>query len=178
MTEKTLTINKVLRHSMHDFLNQMHLIQLNIDMGKHEEAKRLIRAYSNKCSQFFDINNTGLLMTNEWLQTFPIRFNLITLEIETSLKSFQVTTDYDSQIYEVLEQFIQSIYPSLQGYQEQKLTIHILTDESLRIQIEMTGDWDSFQWFLPSTKLLAIEDKVNNEGHLQFTIVAKEIGVK
>ena len=41
MDHNEITLNEILRHSMHDFLNQMHLIQMNIDMGKPEEAKEL-----------------------------------------------------------------------------------------------------------------------------------------
>ena len=163
MTDKTITINKVLRHSMHDFLNNMHLIQLNIDMGKQEEAKSLIRSYAQKCSQFFDINNIGLFLTNEWLQTFPIGFNLITLEVETSLRDFKVTTEVDQEISEILEQFVQSIYPHLTGYQEQKLTVSISTEDSLRIQVEIIGEWSSYDWFSPSAELTSIEYKENEE---------------
>ena len=85
MDPKEITINEVLRHSMHDYLNNLHLIQMNLDMGKHEEAKDLIHRYSLKCNQFFDINNIGLYKTNEWLQTFSFRYNKVTLEVQTSL---------------------------------------------------------------------------------------------
>ena len=45
-------------------------------MGRTDEAKELVSIqYSQKCSQFFDINNVGLYETNEWLQTASWIYN-------------------------------------------------------------------------------------------------------
>ena len=41
MEHNDISVNEILRHLMHDYLNQMHLIQMNLDMGRTEEAKQL-----------------------------------------------------------------------------------------------------------------------------------------
>lgn len=174
MNPKKISINEVLRHSMHDFLNNMHLIQMNLDMGRPEEAKQLIHMYSQKCAQFFDLNNTGLLKTNEWLQTFPITYSQMTLEIHTSMSKRGLEM-YDYELEGILDRFLQTIYPKLQGYQEQILKVHINSNEILEVIIEVHGDWSSYSWIEYSKHELFTMERLNNTvGYLQFKLVAKE----
>ncbi|MFJ8063127.1 Spo0B domain-containing protein [Psychrobacillus sp. NPDC096426] len=174
MADKEITINKVLRHSMHDFLNSLHLIQMNLDMGRIEEAKKLISNYSSKCNQFFDINNVGLSKTNEWLQTFSIRYNKMTLVVQTSLLT-RGADKYDAALREYLDCFLQSIYPNLRGYQEQLFKVHIMTNEQLEIQIDVQGDWSSDSWMEETfTGFFHIEKLVNTENELKIKLTASE----
>ncbi len=174
MNPKNISINEVLRHSMHDYLNNMHLIQMNLDMGRQEEAKQLIRMYSQKCAQFFDLNNIGLLKTNEWLQTFPITYGHMTLEVQTTIEKYGAKK-YDTALNGILDQFVQSIYPRLQGYQEQILKVHISSTELLEILIEVQGDWTPYSWIDDSgNELFNMERLSNREGNLQFKLIAKE----
>ena len=143
--DKELTLNKVLRHTMHDFLNYMHLLQMNLDMGKSEEVKILIQKYSQICNQFFDINNIGLYKTNEWLQTFSIRYDRLTLDVQTSLLNRKVDK-YDESLIDYLDRLVQAIYPHFRGYQEQFLKLHIISDEFLEILIDIRGDWSNNKW--------------------------------
>ena len=174
MNPKNISINEVLRHSMHDFLNHMHLIQMNLDIGRPEEAKQLIHRYSKKCAQFFDLNNLGLLKTNEWLQTFPITYGQMTLEIQTSVSKRGLEM-FDYELENILDCFVRTIYPKLQGYQEQILKVHIHSNELLEVIIEVNGDWSPFTWIEYSNHELFTMERLNNTvGYLQFKLVAKE----
>ncbi|SDM80855.1 stage 0 sporulation protein B (sporulation initiation phosphotransferase) [Psychrobacillus sp. OK028] len=145
MDYNKITLNEVLRHTMHDFLNNMHLLQMNLDMGKPEEVRALIQKYSQKCNQFFDINNIGLYKTNEWLQTFSIKYNQLTLDVQTSLLN-KKADKYDEALIDYLNRFVQAIYPNFRGYQEQLLKLHIISDEFLEILIDIRGDWSTNKW--------------------------------
>lgn len=145
MDHNEITLNEVLRHTMHDFLNNMHILQMNLDMGKPEEARALIQKYSQKCNQFFDINNIGLYKTNEWLQTFGIKYNQLTLDVQTSLLN-RKAEKYDDALKDYLNRFVQAIYPHFRGYQEQLLKVHIISDEFLEILIDIRGDWSNNKW--------------------------------
>ena len=145
MDRNEITLNEILRHTMHDYLNNMHLLQMNLDMGKPEEAKALIQKYSQKCTQFFDINNIGLYKTNEWLQTFNIKYNQLTLDVQTSLLN-KKADKYDDALRDYLSRFVEAIYPHFRGYQEQLLKLHIISDEFLEILIDIRGDWTNNNW--------------------------------
>lgn len=145
MDHNKITLNEILRHTMHDYLNNLHLLQMNLDMGKPEEARALIRKYSQKCTQFFDINNIGLYKTNEWLETFSIKYNQLTLDVQTSLLN-RKADKYDDALIDYLDRFVQAIYPHFRGYQEQLLKLHIISDEFLEILIDIRGDWTNNKW--------------------------------
>lgn len=40
MTVSKLTVSEALRFANHDYLNQFHLIQMNLDLGRVDEAKK------------------------------------------------------------------------------------------------------------------------------------------
>ncbi|WP_144511199.1 Spo0B domain-containing protein [Bacillus sp. FJAT-22090] len=174
MDEKEITVNMVLRHSMHDFLNNLHLIQMNLDMGKNDEAKNLIRTYSLKCNQFFDLNNAGLYKTNEWLQTFSMRYNKMTLVVQTSLLR-SGAEKYDAVLRDYLDHILQSIYPNLRGYQEQLFKVQIKTEGILEIQIDIQGDWSPVSSKLgTSSELFHIEKQLSTETELKVKLIASE----
>ena len=62
----------------------------------------MIHKYSQKCSQFFDINNVGLCETNEWLQTFTWIYNQLTLDVQASLLNREAEK-YDSPLKDYLD---------------------------------------------------------------------------
>lgn len=174
MNPKNITINEILRHSMHDYLNNLHLIQMNLDMGKYEEAKKLIRTYSLKCNQFFDVNNAGLYETNEWLQIFGLAYNKVSLEVQASLNKKKAER-YDGPLKDYLERFVEAIYPRLKGYQEQILRIHLLFDDVLQVQVELEGAWSSYTWIEESFKgLFHVEKETNTESQIKFILIASK----
>lgn len=174
MDSKQISVNEVLRHKMHDFLNNLHLIQMNIDMDRLEEAKNLIHTYSKKCTQFFDVNNTGLYNTNEWLQTFTIAYNKVSLEVQTTLLN-RGAERYDMSLVEYLERFIHTIYPLLEGYQEQLLKVHLISSEFLEVQVELVGEWTPYTWIEESFNgLLHVEKEINTESRIKFKLIASE----
>lgn len=145
MDKNEITLNEILRHTMHDFLNNMHLLQMNLDMGKPEEVRALIQKYSRKCNQFFDINNIGLYKTNEWLQTFGIKYNQLTLDVQTSLLNNKAHV-YDEALVDYLDRLVCAIYPNFRGYEEQMLKLHLISDEVLEILIDIDGNWSPNKW--------------------------------
>lgn len=174
MDPKLITINNVLRHSMHDFLNNLHIIQMNLDMGRYEEAKNLIGKYSQKCAQFFDVNNIGLYNTNEWLQTFSLAYNKVSLEVQTTLHK-RGAEKYDAPLKDYLERFIEVIYPLLKGYQEQVLRVHLVSNDKLEVQVELEGNWSTYTWIDESFKgYFRVEKVMNTDSQIKFILIASE----
>ncbi|WP_313891727.1 Spo0B domain-containing protein [Psychrobacillus sp.] len=174
MSLKRLSVNEVLRHSMHDYLNNMHLIQMNLDLGRQEEAKKLIQAYSLKCSQFFDLNNAGLHKTNVWLQTVSWTHNKLTVEIHSYLQKNGLDK-FDEPLKDYLERFVESVYAQLEGYREQLLKVEIKANERLEVHVELAGCWSPYIWVKESFKgLFSVEKEMNTESNIKFILVGRD----
>lgn len=52
MKTSTLSVNDVLRFANHDYMNQIQLLKMNLDLGRIEEAKSLIENFQSKVRLF------------------------------------------------------------------------------------------------------------------------------
>ncbi|MFF3101666.1 Spo0B domain-containing protein [Viridibacillus arvi] len=142
MTEKPLTVNEVLRFAHHDFLNQLQLIKINLDMGRVEESKEVISGVAEQCRIFFNINQLGLPKTIEWFHTLKWRYPSYQVTIQSNVDS-EVDIALDGPIKDHLERTISYVYSSLNPYIEQNLSLHInSTQEQLEISFHLKGSWD------------------------------------
>ncbi|QBP40786.1 Spo0B domain-containing protein [Paenisporosarcina antarctica] len=143
MTDKPFSVNEALRFARHDFLNQLQLIKMNIDLARLEEAKAAIDHYTSEVKAIYELTKLNIPFTSEWLQTanwrfLGFQFN-ITSHIETSCNE-----SLDEQIYNVLDQATNLLHNQLDPFVEQQLHIHIVSIPSeFRITFEATGQWES-----------------------------------
>ena len=52
MNNQSLTISEVLRFANHDYVNQLQLIRMNLDLGRIEESKNLFNIIQNNYECF------------------------------------------------------------------------------------------------------------------------------
>lgn len=70
MKNDDLTIKNALKYARHDFLNELQLILLNLDLGKVPETKQAILKATDKMRQVSALEKLGLPATEMWLVTF------------------------------------------------------------------------------------------------------------
>ncbi len=175
MNEKTLTINEVLRFANHDFLNQLQLIKMNLDLGKTEAAKESIEHCANQCKTFFAINKLGLPKTVDWIHTLGWRYQNFKCTIQ-SMVEHKIDIELDDAIYNYLEQSVAHIYSSLDPFVEQQLQLQIYSTETqFEISFHLKGHWDEKEVFNQSIAhpFLAIEDEQYSEVEWQYVIIKK-----
>ena len=85
MIKKPLTVSDVLRYANHDFLNQLHLIQMNLDLQRVEEAKMIIQEVSDHCKMLSNVNRLQLPKTVEWFQTFNWRYPALQMRLTSDV---------------------------------------------------------------------------------------------
>jgi len=76
MTDKPFSVNEALRFARHDFLNQLQLIKMNIDLERLEEAKAVIDHYTREVKEIYELTKLNIPLTSEWLQTANWRFRI------------------------------------------------------------------------------------------------------
>lgn len=139
---KSLTIQDVLRFSNHDLLNHLHLIQMNLDLNRVDEAKEVIQSIVKSCHSFSSINKYGLTKTAIWIQTFKWRYPALELTYHCNVTT-PICMEWDELIEQYLEKTIIHIYESLNPFVEQSVTIHIETKEDgLMLLFDCKGQWD------------------------------------
>ena len=145
LEKTTLTLLEVLRHSNHDLLNHLHLIQMNLDLNRVDEAKRIIDDIAISCKMFSMTNKLGLTKTALWIQMFKWRYPAIMLQLYCDIES-PVEQIWDEVIEQYLEKTIIHVYDKLDPFEEQMMTIHIASKEnSFSMAVHLTGHWEAEQ---------------------------------
>jgi len=142
MTDKPFSVNEALRFARHDFLNQLQLIKMNIDLARLEEAKAAIDHYTDEVKAFYELSKLNLPFTSEWLQTANWRFPGFAVNVTSHIDS-QCEPTLDKQIYDVLEEATTLLHTKLDPFTEQELHIHIVcASEEFKLTFEASGEWE------------------------------------
>lgn len=141
MTVPKLTVNEVLRYANHDFLNYIHLIQMNLDLERVDEAKKVIKQLSEQCKMLSNVNRLKLPKTLEWLQTLNWRYPALQMQMTSQVLN-AVNIKYDEAIVQYLEKTIIHVYDGLDPYEEQELQLNIEANEKdCHITFHLKGKW-------------------------------------
>ena len=170
MKTLTLSVNEILRFANHDYLNQLQLIKMNLDLGKIEEAKKIIEQISGHAKILSNINKLNLPKTVEWLQTIQWKFPIFQVTLNSDVME-AVDLKYDDQIVEYLEKTVIHVYDSLDPYTEQQLTIDIKSRDSFQLIFELKGNWDvNCSFIQENVKNLKIETYVETNQHWKYAL--------
>ncbi|MBD8026821.1 Spo0B domain-containing protein [Ureibacillus sp. Re31] len=143
MKTLSLSVNEVLRFANHDYMNQLQLIKMNLDLGRVEEAKKIIEQISEQCKTLSNINKLKLPKTVEWLQTIQWRYPAFQVTLKSNVTS-PVDMKKDEQIVEYLEKTVIHVYDNLDPFTEHELTIQIESNESaFHLTFDLIGKWDT-----------------------------------
>ena len=157
MMGQSLTIREVLRYANHDFLNQLHLIQMNLDLGRVEEAKALINEISAQCKEFSALNKIGLPKTIEYLQTLKWRYPEFQMMLSSSVRE-ALNEQWDEQIVQYLEKTIIHMFDRLDVFSEQQLQIDVAgVGDEFEITVHFTGHFEETPHFNKESDAFHIE---------------------
>lgn len=142
MMEQPLSITNVLRFANHDFVNHLHLIRMNLDLGNVEEAKKIIFNISEEYRQFSNMNQLHLPKTIEWLLTSRWRFPALQISIDSNVEK-RVNADVDDALVQYLENTVIHVYDELDPFTEQNLNVKIQSDENkFKLEFNLQGLWN------------------------------------
>ncbi len=176
MTEKPFSVNDALRHARHDFLNQMQLIKMNMDLARLDEAREVIASYTEKCKVFYELSKLQLPKTSEWLQTANWRFPGFQVEVGTEI-TMPYKTELDISIRDSLELFTKFLEPKLNPYFEHELRVWIESTENVFIlTVEANGKWELGDDFLMKTQGLTITHECKTTEKWRFHIEESKEG--
>lgn len=139
---KKLTNGELLRMASHEFLNQLHLIKMNLDLERIDEAKAIIDRYVSQSKVYSNLNRLQLPETIEWIRTFQYRYPAIELQLNSNVTVAQNMKN-DKEIVEYLEKTVQLIYDHLDPHTQQHLCLCVdSSEERFGITFDLKGQWN------------------------------------
>ncbi|EIM07937.1 sporulation initiation phosphotransferase B [Planococcus antarcticus DSM 14505] len=138
--EKTMTVAQSLRHARHDYLNELQLIKLNLDLGRLQEAQAIIRSHAEAAMHASRLSDIGLPLTEEWLLTANWRFPGFCFHVECP--AGKAPSQLDVQFWRFLERFVEAAKERLDPYQAFQGAISLVsTPTSFEMIITCPGNW-------------------------------------
>jgi stage 0 sporulation protein B (sporulation initiation phosphotransferase) len=123
MNDKQITLTEALRFARHDFMNQLQLIRMNLELGLVDDAKTVIDAYASRMKELAELNKLGLPKLYEWIQTAPWKYPA--LNPEFSCKGEQVNVRFDSPAAHTLDKLFGELNKRINPYDELECHVRI-----------------------------------------------------
>ncbi len=147
MKTEQLNVAEVLKYSRHDFLNDLQIILMNIDLGNTEKARETILMTTEKMKQHSILSSLNLPKTAIWLATFEWMHTSFTKVLSCQVKAPIPSVD-DEDLVSSLEEMIASANEYMDVYSSYDAEIHVCANaDEWTIELLLKG------------KLPALEDK-------------------
>lgn len=173
MNNQSLTISEVLRFANHDYVNQLQLIRMNLDLGRIEESKKLIQHYSEQLQVFSILNRLQLPQTIEWLQTAGWRYPSLAWKLSGEIKK-PVTNDIDQEVVDYLNKTVMHVYDTLDPFTEQILTLDVRVDDhTFAVTFTLNGLWSADAFTEKGLKQFDIQTIEQTTTRWQYVLSAK-----
>ncbi|WP_203333110.1 Spo0B domain-containing protein [Planococcus beigongshangi] len=105
--DNPMTVAQALRHARHDFLNELQLIGMKLDLGRTQDVKSIIRSHAEAAVQLSRLSALKMPATENWLLTAEWRFPEFRFRVECAAE--KGGTPDDAIFAEWLEQFFTTL---------------------------------------------------------------------
>lgn len=150
MKPDKLTTAQALKYARHDYLNDLQLLLMYIDLNKLSDAKQMISYTTERMRHLAKLEKLGLPETELWLSTLEWNFTMFTKELTTSIENGQRLAN-DAQIAIFLQEVLTTLKKSLNPSHDYTISINVCADAeqwSIELQIvdfpyEHPNEWPS-----------------------------------
>ncbi|RNF40952.1 Spo0B domain-containing protein [Planococcus salinus] len=138
----TMTVAQALRHARHDFLNELQLVKMNMDLGRPEQVQAIIRSHAEAAVQLERLAGLGVPQTEAWALTAKWRFPEIRFRLECLATSAPV--EADGKFADALEQLSQSVRQRLDPVDQLECRITLTNDSHKFVaSVQIERDWQN-----------------------------------
>ncbi|HSI66057.1 MAG TPA: Spo0B domain-containing protein [Planococcus sp. (in: firmicutes)] len=170
--EETITVAQSLRHARHDFLNELQLIQMYLDLGRTADAQAMIRSHAEAAVQSNRLYALGLTRTEEWLLLSKLRFPMMICELEC--QAVEATEHLDSEFAGILETLALSMQERENPFTEINCRLRFFSGKGrFTMAVELDGDWPDIE--LPAIPGLNVRKECKS-GRISITATAQMEG--
>ncbi|HSP22060.1 MAG TPA: Spo0B domain-containing protein [Planococcus sp. (in: firmicutes)] len=166
-----VTVAQALRHARHDFLNELQLIGMKLDLGRGQEVQSIIRSHAEAAVQLSRLEALGMPVTENWLLTAEWRFPDFRFHLECSAVTGAGTKDADFAKW--LESFFSTLEPQEIGSDNSCRTEIKEQQSAFEIGLELSGHWHEVE--LPEVPGLLARKEIA-AGNTKIVVSAKMEG--
>lgn len=163
---RLMTVAQSLRHARHDFLNDLQLIKMNLDLGRVQEVQAIIHSHAQAAVQLNRLASLRMAKMEEWILLANWRYPEFRFELECVAE--KAPADADAAFAEWLDCFALSAKKQLDPYIAYTTSIRLEEAEAAFImKLEMNGNWHQFN--MPEIPGL-LATKECTENRLEYTV--------
>lgn len=142
MEEKQITITEALRFARHEFMNQLQLIRMNLELGRIDDAKSVIDSYASRMLELAELNKLGLPKLYEWIQTAAWKFP--GLNVVFSCRSRKVNGRFDDPSVQLMDKLFREMSRRLDPFEEMECQVEIkAVNGNLMMGITVLGELEN-----------------------------------
>lgn len=139
MGSENLTIGKALKFARHDFLNELQLMLLYMDLGKTPEARKTLLEATERMHHMSTLENLRMPETELWLSTFDWRHTVFSKTVKCTILAGDRMVD-DSEVANYLEQLMSTIGKEVDPMGEYNVDVLVnASTEEWEIQLTIQG---------------------------------------
>ncbi|MDN4607127.1 Spo0B domain-containing protein [Sporosarcina highlanderae] len=139
MGSDNLTLGKALKFARHDFLNDLQLMLLYLDLDKTSEARKTLMNTTERMRQLSMLEKLRLPETEVWLTTFEWRHTVFSKELQCHITAGERSAD-DAQVASYLERLINNLKTIVDPMEEYRVRITVNASEThWSIQLTIDG---------------------------------------
>lgn len=139
MGPENLTIGKALKFARHDFLNELQLMLLYMDLGKMPEARRTLMEATERMHHTSMLEKLRLPETEIWLSTFEWRHTVFSKKLQCDISAGNRNVN-DAAVAGYLESLMCTVKESVDPMDEYIVHVAVqATDNNWSIQLTIEG---------------------------------------
>ncbi|MCM3743465.1 Spo0B domain-containing protein [Sporosarcina luteola] len=139
MGSEDLTVGKALKFARHDFLNELQLMLLYMDLGKMPDARRTLLEATERMRHLSMLEKLRLPKTEMWLNTFEWRHTAFSKKLHSEIIAGDRSAN-DEAVADYLEQLIVIVESGIDPMDEYFIRIAVhATEKQWMIQMTVEG---------------------------------------
>lgn len=161
MKHDDLTIADTLKYSRHDFLNELQIILMNIDLGETERARAAIFNATEKIKEQSKLFALGVPKSELFLATFEWQYNVFEKNLHCKVAEPLKDVD-DDELVTILQELIEQPMKQIDRFSTYTIDL-IVQSEALKWQIivKITGALPKLEHHTIKKETVQVEEQLD-----------------
>lgn len=161
MRKEQLTTAEILKFVRHDYLNELQLILMHIDLGNTLDAKQTVLNATEKIKQSSMLGRLGLPVIENWITTFEWVYNAFQTSLNCEIKAGAREAD-EEKVVAYLDQIFMDVSGKLDPVTEYSVHIDVrAADSEWAIHIAIRGEMTPLPQLPEEAEGFLVEEKVS-----------------